>query len=556
MSVLCSVAAVVLSGLLADPAGSASTSPAVASSRPATTGPLAYYVITSYGAVGDGQTKNTRPIQKAIDAANEAGGGTVFFPPGVYLSGTLYLRNKVTLELSPGATLLGSTDLTDYPSDEAAFRSYTDNYVHQSLIAGENLRDIAIVGRGVIKGQGSDRAFAPSGPDHGYRRRPYLIRFVSCRDVLVEGVTLRDSAMWVQHYLACDNLTIRDVKVRSRVNANNDGIDVDCCRNVMISDCDISSDDDALVLKSTADRPCENVVITNCILSSRCNGLKMGTETNGGFKNVTITNCALYDVDLAGLTLQIVDGGVLDRITVSNLTMHNVGSPVFLRLGNRARPFKNGTPQPGIGRLGNVVISNIVATGCSPIGSGIVGLPEHPIENVILSNLRFTYAGGIRSDKLRYDVPEKPDSYPEHKMFGNLPAYGFYCRHVSGLTLRDIDVRWEKPDQRPAMVFDDVQDLSLNGLRAQGAPDARATIAMNRVQGALIGGCAAPAQTTTFARLEEGCERISFIGNDLSGSAKPFEFADPSLAKVVFESANGPSQTSPASAPATTPASR
>jgi len=553
MSVLCSVAVAVLSGLPVDSTGSPATSPAVSSSRPAANLPLGYHDVTSYGAVGDGKTSNTRPIQKAINAASEAGGGTVYVPPGVYLSGTIYLRNKITLHLSVGATLLGSTDLKDYPSNEAAFRSYTDNYVHQSLIAGENLRDIAIVGRGVIKGQGSDRAFAASGPDHGYRKRPYLIRFVSCRDVLVEGVTLRESAMWVQHYLACDNLTIRGIKVRSRVNSNNDGIDVDCCRNVNITGCDVSSGDDAICLKSTADRPCENVTISNCLMSSACNGFKLGTETNGGFRNVTLTNCTMDEVGLSGITLLMVDGGVLDGVTVSNVTMRKVDTPIFLRLGNRARPFKPNAPAPGIGRFRNVVISNIVATECKRIPSSIVGLPDHPIENVTLANIDLSYEGGVSESRMPAEVPEKPAGYPEHNTFGILPAYGLYCRHVSGLTLRDIRVCSEKPDRRPAAVFDDVQDLLLSGLRGQGMPDARVLITMSRVQRALIAGCVAPAETPVFARLEKGCEQISFIGNDLSAAARPFEFADPSLAKVVFESANrqprSPQATTPASAP-------
>ncbi len=553
MSVLCSVAVAVLSGLPVDSTGSPATSPAVSSSRPAANLPLGYHDITSYGAVGDGKTGNTRPIQKAINAASEAGGGTVYFPPGVYLSGTIYLRNKVTLNLSPAATLLGSTNLEDYPSNEAAFRSYTDNYVHQSLIAGENLRDIAIVGRGVIKGQGSDRAFAASGPDHGYRKRPYLIRFVSCRDVLVEGVTLRESAMWVQHYLACDNLTIRGIKVRSRVNSNNDGIDVDCCRNVNITGCDVSSGDDAICLKSTADRPCENVTISNCVMSSACNGFKLGTETNGGFRNVTLTNCTMDEVGLSGITLLMVDGGVLDGVTVSNVTMRKVDTPIFLRLGNRARPFKPNAPAPGIGRFRNVLISNVVATECKRIPSSIVGLPDHPIENVTLSSIDLSYEGGVSESRMPAEVAEKPAGYPEHNMFGILPAYGLYCRHVSGLTLRDIRVCCEKPDRRPAAVFDDVQDLLLNGLRAQSTPDARVLITMSRVQRALITGCLAPTETSVFARVEQGCERISLIGNDLTDAARLFEVADASLAKVVFESANRqprpPQVTAPASAP-------
>lgn len=532
----------VLSGWLAGASNAPASGPATTPGSPAAA-QVRYCDVTRFGAVGDGKTKNTQPIQETINAANEAGGGIVLIPPGIYLTGTIHLRNHVTLHLLPGATLLGSTDLADYPSTQVTFRSYTDHYVCQSLIAGENLHDIAITGKGIIKGQGADRAFSASAPDWGFRKRPYIIRLVSCRNVLIEDVTLRDSPMWVQHYLACDNLTIRGVTVRSRANNNNDGLDIDCCRNVRVTGCDISSGDDALCLKSTADRSCENIVISDCVLSSACNGFKLGTETNGGFKNVTLTNCAMYDVNLAGIALLIVDGGTLDGVTVSNVTMRNAGSPIFLRLGNRARPFKDNMPSPGVGRFRNVAISNIVATGCERTGSSIVGLPDHLIENVTLSNVNLTYAGGVTVAQIPAEIPEKPDSYPEHNMFGALPAYGFYCRHVDGLTLRDVAVRFAKPDQRPALVFDDVRNLAVSGLRAQGTGGTRATIAMKAVSRALISECVAPADAPVFTWIDEGCERISVIGNDFSETARPFVFAGSSLVGCLFESANRTGQT-------------
>ena len=248
--------------------------------------------VRAAGAAGDGTRLDTRAIQGAIDACARAGGGAVRFPPGRYLSGSIFLRSRVTLHLEAGAVLLGSAKLQDYPETVQKFRSYTDNYTAKSLIYAEGVEDIAITGRGAIDGQGA----AFEGP---YKVRPYTIRIIECRNVFVEGVTMRDSPMWMQHYLACEGVHIRGITVRSRVNRNNDGIDIDCCRNVRISDCDISSGDDALCLKSTATLPCRDVAITNCLISSACNGLKMGTETNGGFENIVISNCTVYDTRLA-----------------------------------------------------------------------------------------------------------------------------------------------------------------------------------------------------------------------------------------------------------------
>ena len=394
----------------------------------------------------------TQEIQAAIDACAKAGGGTVHFPAGRYLSGTLFLKSNVTLHLEAGATLAGSPILADYPPTACAFRSYTDNYTDKSLLYGENLENIAIEGRGTIDGQGASF----KGP---YKVRPYMIRIIGCRNVSVSGVTIKDSPMWIQHYLGCEGVHIHGITVRSRVNANNDGIDIDCSDRVRISDCDIWSGDDAIVLKSTADRPCRQVTITNCVLSSTCNALKLGTETNGGFENILIDNCAIYDTRLSGIALEIVDGGTLDRVTVSNINMSRVGAPIFVRLGDRARPFREGGNRPPVGRLRHVLLSNIQATGASPVGCAIAGLPGHPIEGLALENIRLVFDGGGQPTHPHGQVPEHPEKYPEHHMFGALPAYGFYCRHVRDLRFRDLDLSTAQPDPRPAMLCDDVEGL-------------------------------------------------------------------------------------------------
>ncbi len=430
------------------------------------------YNVSELGAKGDAETLNTKAIQKAIDVCAESGGGTVFVPAGSFLSGTIYLKSGVTMNLSPGCTLLGSKSLKDYPATVQAFRSYTDNYTDKSLIYGENLNNVAIVGRGAIDGQGASF----KGP---YKVRPYLIRLVTCRNVLVEDITLKNSPMWAQHYLACDDLNVRGITVRSRCNHNNDGINIDCCHRVCISDCNISSGDDAIVLKSTAARACENVAITNCVLSSACSAVKFGTESNGGFKNIVVTGCSIYDTNLAGVALEIVDGGTLEQVVVSGITMKNVRSPIFLRLGNRARPFKKAMARPPTGVFRNVTISNIEASGAGKTGSSITGLPGRPIENVTLSNIRICVHGGGTKEEANRAVDEKPEAYPECTMFGILPAYGFYCRHVRGLKFRDVQLRWAEPDRRPALILEDVDDAEIKGFDASSAEDGSPIVRRN-----------------------------------------------------------------------------
>ena len=468
------------------------------------------YDVSDYGAQPDRKTLCTKAIQRAIDACASDGGGTVYFPPGTFLSGTIYMKSGVTLRLDAGCTLLGSTDLSDYPETVQAFRSYTDNYTDKSLIYGENVQRVGIVGGGTIDGQG--RSF--KGP---YKKRPYMIRLIRCRDIVVKDVTLQNSPMWVQHYLACDDVRISGITVRSRVNANNDGIDIDCCHRVIISDCFVDSGDDAIVLKSTAARACENVVVRNCVLTSHCNALKMGTESNGGFRDVVLSGCSIYDTRLAGVALEIVDGGTLERIVVTDMTMNKIGAPIFMRLGNRARPFKKDMARPAIGRFRNVTISNIEAARAGPTGCAISGSPGAKIENVTLSNLRLSFeGGGTKADAGRV-VPEKPDAYPEFSMFGKLPAYGLYCRHVQGLTMSNVQLHSAKPDQRHVLVCEDVGDAFVDALNADFSQGSAAMLRFNDVQDAFIRGCRPQLQTGTFLRLQgEESERIVMVGNDFT----------------------------------------
>jgi polygalacturonase len=469
------------------------------------------YDVRDYGAKGEGKTLCTGAVQKAIDECAKAGGGTVYFPPGEFLSGTIYMKSGVTLKLDAGSTLLGSTDLKGYPVTVSGFRSYTDNYTDKSLIYGEKLEQIAITGKGIIDGQGG--SFKGT-----YKQRPYLIRFIQCKDVVVEDVTIRNSPMWVQHYLACDDVRISGVTVRSHVNGNNDGIDIDCCQRVIVSGCSVDSGDDAIVLKSTSERPCRDVVVSNCILRSTCNALKMGTESNGGFENIILTGCTIYDTRLAGVALEIVDGGLMDRVVVSDMTMNKVGAPIFLRLGNRARPFKEGMGKPGIGQLRNITISNIQASGADVTGCAISGLPEAKIENVTISNIRVTFAGGGTKEDAVRAMPEKGESYPEYSMFGNLPAYGFYCRHIRELKLHNVQIQTDKTDLRSALVCEDVNDLVVDGFDAAFWSGAEAMIRLNNVKGAFVRSCNPKAGTDVFLKLQgPQCKRITLVGNDFSG---------------------------------------
>ncbi|MBU4459252.1 MAG: glycoside hydrolase, partial [Verrucomicrobia bacterium] len=458
-----------------------------------------------------------------------AGGGTVRLAGGRFLSGTIRLRSHVTLHIEGGATLLGSTNILHYPHHIPAIRSYTDTYVKQSLIVGEDLEDIGLVGRGTIDGQGP--AFRMADRNRPYENRPYLIRLIHCRDILVEDLRLRRSPMWMQHYLGCERLVMRGVHVWNFGNANNDALDIDGCKDVAVSGCVFESDDDAITLKSTFERPCEGVTIGGCVARSHCNAIKMGTESSGGFRDISIANCVVTSPletnttygcprGMGGIALELVDGGRLERVAIANVTIRGVMVPLFLRLGDRARPYREGMAPPPPGSFRDVTLQNIVATDVGRVGCSITGLTNAILENVSLANIQFRFEGGGARALTEKSVAELPRNYPEGRMFGELPAYGFYCRHVKGLRFSGIRLQTDAPDLRHAMVFDDAEGVVVDGLDADFATGAAALLRFVQTRGAVVRGCQPRAPGGTFVSLAGDATRdIALLGNDLSGAA-------------------------------------
>lgn len=473
--------------------------------------------IIDYGAKGDGITLNTKSIQSAIDACAKAGGGVVVFPAGRYVSGTIFMKSRVSLNMEPGAVLEGSKNINDYPVSVPKIRSYTDNYTNKSLIYGEDLEYTGISGQGIIDGNGasftvSNELFKSNLFD-SYKARPYVIRLINCKNVLIRDISILNSPMWVQHYLACKNVTIDGVSVNSRVNHNNDGIDIDACEQVRISNCDIVSGDDGIVIKSTLDKVCKNVTVTNCTVSSNCSAIKLGTESNGGYQNISVNNCTVYDTRLAGIALEMVDGGPLENVSISGINMTNVNTAIFVRLANRGRIFKENMSKPGMGSLSNVIISNIQAKGVGKLGCSITGLPSYPVRYITLRDINLTYKGGGTVDLIRRNIEEFPEKYPECTMFGSLPAYGFYCRHIMGLTMENIILSYESIDYRPAIYLNDVSDSQLSGIKASCEAEAGSILYIDNSQNLLIRDCNETKNIEAFSTLMNGSKNIGFIHN-------------------------------------------
>ena len=427
------------------------------------------YNIVDFGAKSDTTVLSTAAIQQAIDQCSAQGGGRVVVPSGMFTTGTLVLRSHVDLHLETGATLYGSTRLEDYrelTTDYLSLRTWGPTV---QLIFADGMEDVGISGHGTIDGRGA--AFKKlSWNDEGITR-PHLLRFIQCSDVRITDVTLRNSGCWMQHYLACDRVQIRGIKVFNRNNYNNDALDLDGCHDVTVSDMLADSDDDAITLKSTSPRLCENVSIQNCIVSSHCNAIKLGTETNGGFRNINISNCIVKPSEdqstqffgdslkrgTSTISLEITDGGVMENVHVSNIVAEGTESPIFIRLGNRARGYAKDVPVDRVGTIRGVHLSNITVNHAGRTGCSITGLPGHPVEDIWLSDITIHQQGGVSSETVPIPGDEKEKDYPEATMWGVLPAKGFFVRHARNVNFRNVTVTSAQPDDRPEFVRVDVE---------------------------------------------------------------------------------------------------
>ncbi len=426
------------------------------------------YNIVSYGAKNDTTVLSTKALQQAIDECSKAGGGRVVVPTGNYKTGSIVLRSNVHLHLEHGATLYGSTDLKDYRPMKTDYVSLRTQTTTIQLIYADKVRNVVIDGPGTIDGRG--RAFKKlSWNDEGITR-PHLLRFIQSEDITVKDVTLRNSGCWMQHYLACDRVKIIGIKVQNRNNYNNDALDLDGCHEVIVQGMIADSDDDGITLKSTSPRLCEHIRISDCVVSSHCNAVKLGTETNGGFRNINISGIVVKPSSdqkekffgqwrgSSAISLEIVDGGVLENVSVSDFTVEGTESPIFIRLGNRGRGY-DATPVNHVGSINGVRLDNILVRNAGPVGCSITGLPGHPVSNVWLSNISIHHRGGVKQEDLQAINDslrnEKEKSYPEATMWGNLPAKGFYLRHTHNVQWQNIDVMTDEPDVRPIFVCSD-----------------------------------------------------------------------------------------------------
>lgn len=443
------------------------------------------YNIISYGAKTKANFNNATAIQQAIDAAAKTG-GRVIIPEGSFTTGPILLKSGVEIHFEDDAALLGSTNRLDYADDK------------MGVILARGQHDIAISGKGLINGQGrelvvnllqlltdgkiQDAQWKLKRPTE--KNRPPILSFSNCTHVKVTDVTIKDASGWVQSYNNCTGVIIDHMAVESMAYWNNDGIDIVDCSNVKISNSFFNAADDALCLKSEkADKICDNIVVENCVLRSSASGFKLGTGSVGGFKNIRVNNLTVYNTYRSAIALEAVDGGRIEDVEIRNVTAKNVGNAIFIRLGHRNTDARYST-------IKSVLIDGVKADvpnakpdmgypveGPAPkvaphnlVPASITGLPGHLAQSITLKNIEITYGGGA-SKSMAYvpvdsldKVTENTAGYPEFTMFGELPSWGLYVRHAEGISISNFKVNLQQPDFRPALVFDDVNGLSLNSL--------------------------------------------------------------------------------------------
>ncbi|HTP33770.1 MAG TPA: glycoside hydrolase family 28 protein [Candidatus Acidoferrales bacterium] len=498
--------------------------------RVATAGPLGSFDVKAFGATGDGKSLDTLAVNKAIEAAVLAGGGTVAFPAGNYLCFSVRLRSNVALYLDEGATIIAADTpeggASGYdpaePNQWDRYQDFGHSHFHNSLIWGDGIGNAGITGPGHIWGKGLSRGQGAMNPGVGNKS----IALRNCHNILLRDFSILHGGHFGILASGVDNLTIDNLMI----DTNRDGMDIDSCRNVRVSNCYVNSPwDDGICLKADyalgSARQTEFVTITNCYVSGcwqegtmldgtyrkfgpdqrvpHTGRIKFGTESSGGFRNVTISNCVFEGCQ--GLALESVDGALLEDVTVTNISMRDIMSaPIFVRLGRRLR----GPDGTQVGTLKRVIISNLVCSNSvAALGSVISGIPGHYIEDVKISNVQILHQGGGTREDAAYQPPEYEDIYPEPDMFTapprpgrngrgpdgqfvaegqgrgagrgpaapverhKMPSQGFYVRHVRSIQFENVLIQAAQEDHRPAFVLDDVQDADFFQVKTPHAAD-------------------------------------------------------------------------------------
>jgi len=525
------------------------------------------YNIRDYGAKGDGNALDTAAVQAAVDACTRDGGGTVLVPAGTFQIGTVELKNNVTLHIAASGKLLGSADGKQYHAvDAIPLRGDTTlNDGNWALLFAVNAKNVTLEGPGTIDGQGfqfhSPVRGTPPPSGLGGNSRPYHLLAYRCEGLTVRNIDLIDCAYHSLRIIQSKRVHMDGIYIHNRVNGNNDGFHFISSQYVTVTNCTVLSQDDACALFGS----CKFITITNSVFSTRWSVFRFG----GGFpENIAISNCVLYEVYGCPIKFQGNPGSRYENISFSNLVLKDVTGPIHISIGPRPGPAAapGGPPVPSINYeastgaapgdttpviLRNISFSNIhgtVTTDPPQLAEAKVTSTANPgekhscitlncvggstMENISFDNINLTFGGGgTIEDGARRDLPQVAGEY---FALGPMPAYGFYARNVRGLTLQNIRFQLASADLRPALIFDHVEDASINGLSVQGNPSAESALRFIDSKDVLLTSPRLLTTAATFLQVEGAAnEHITVDGGDLSKAQKPLTLTNKATASMV-----------------------
>lgn len=459
--------------------------------------------ITAFGAIADGKTLCSNAFSAAIDAAVEAGGGTIYVPAGQYLTGPIVLKSNITLYVEAGAYIRFSQNVADYPLVMSRWEG-VDRLVYSPMIFGEDAENIAVIGRGVLDGQGDFwwKVFKEKSLEYP---RPRLISFSRSNNILIEGIKLINSPAWTINPINCQNITVDKITIKNPADSpNTDGINPESCQNVHISNCHVDVGDDCITIKSGTEEcseriPCENITVTNCTMVHGHGGVVIGSEMSGGVRNVVISNCVFEGTD-RGIRLKSRRGrgGLVEDIRVTNVIMKNVIAPFVMGLyyfcgpGGKEEYVWDKNPRPVTEKtpiFRRMHFSNITAREVAASAGFLYGLPEMPIEDITFDNI---------SVHLAKDA--EPAVPAMMSFLEPMAGQGFFCCNVKNITFNNVQV---SGNTGPGFKVESTDNVIFSRCSMEALAPDQPLIQMSKVTRGFVQGCQVPPEAPVFLKMQK-----------------------------------------------------
>jgi hypothetical protein len=486
------------------------------------------YNVIDYGAKGDKKVLDTHAIQAAIEACNKDGGGTVYFPSGDYLSGTIRLLNNVRLFLDMGATIWSSRSPEDYKPN--------------CLIYASDAENISIEGSGTLYGVGEGELGRRAGVKFVQPNfRVGIVIISNCKNVFIRDVKFLYSDEWTISLRDCEYVIIDGITIRNNYfHTNSDGIDPTSCKNVIIANCNISAGDDCIVLKSHGNNPCENVVVSNCVMESIATAVKLGTESPNDFRDIHFTNCTIRNTTV-GIGIFLKDGATVERVSFSNMTLENCAAVGATNLEKEIYPIfvdiEKRNPDSRVGKIRDITFNNINIY--SGFGILIQGMPQSPIENLTFKDISFrVFQPGQYKDRHKHIGGSRTTHDERDTLFVRKPSYATLA-YIDGLITENVKVYSSAENfalhERSALaIYESKNGIIRTVFRNQPGTDVPVpVISLGNCENFFITDCIAEPGTPVFVGISgQKTANISIGTSGLEAASRVYNLTD--VAKSVI----------------------